>query len=213
MCIHKPYLQDKTFLIHKSWNSGNHRVTNIYYLAQTHQKGQEQRQIHSESITFSLFQSTYFIFLYIILYNLSEGTCFYVQEFRARFAFLHFTSESISVTKAAASCPQVLSEKHQQTGEMVQLMSGFSKSLHTRRFGNCGLRHTHVPDVAALLLFGVWWEAAARTHGTPCILTGKWPGLPGRWGIPDSRTHARGTCSGTWAGGSVSNRETFRHIL
>lgn len=72
-------------------------------------------------------------------------------------------------------------------------MSGFSKSLHTSRYGNCDLRHTHAPDVAALLLIGVRWAAAARVCGTPCIPIGKWTGLAGSWGVPDWRAHMRGT--------------------
>lgn len=68
---------------------------------------------------------------------------------------------------------------------MTQLMSGFSKSLHTSRFGSCGLRHTHIPDGAALLLTGVMWEGAAREYGALHTPIGKWTGLAGRWGIPD----------------------------
>lgn len=80
---------------------------------------------------------------------------------------------------------------------MTQLKSGFSKSLHTSRFGNCGLRHTHVPDVAALLLVGVRCAAAAGVCGAPCTPMGKWTGLAGRWGMPDWRSHVKGTCRGT----------------
>lgn len=65
------------------------------------------------------------------------------------------------------------------------MMFSFSESLHTSRFGNCGLKHTHVPDVAAVLFIGVRGEAAVRVYGSPCTPTGKWTGLVGRWEIPD----------------------------